>query len=112
MTNAILEAFILGLIGGAIPGPVLTAIFTEILQRGFLKSLKIVFQAMLTESIVAFICLIVFSTINFPESIFRLLSVVGALILLWIASSIWKIKKFNTTSQFHFSFQKKMVSSQ
>lgn len=40
MFNDLLGALILGLIGGVIPGPVLTAIFTEILQSGMLKSFK------------------------------------------------------------------------
>ena len=38
MVNDLISAFILGLIGGVIPGPVLAATFTEILQYNFLKS--------------------------------------------------------------------------
>ena len=106
MISTLISAFIFGLIGGAIPGPVLTATFTEILQKGFVKSLRIVFQAMLTESIVATICIVVFSSIDFPEAIFRILSILGALILIWLATSLWKIGKFDTKSQIHFSFWK------
>ncbi|PIV58084.1 MAG: hypothetical protein COS14_11475 [Bacteroidetes bacterium CG02_land_8_20_14_3_00_31_25] len=53
MSNDIIFAFILGLIGGVIPGPVLAATFTEILQSGFLKSLRIIIWAFLVETTVA-----------------------------------------------------------
>ena len=38
----IIEIFLLGLIGGAVPGPILAAVFTKILQGGFKKSWKII----------------------------------------------------------------------
>ena len=35
-------ALMLGLIGGVIPGPVITSVFTEILQSGYSRSLRII----------------------------------------------------------------------
>ena len=35
--SKVTSEFVLGLIAGAIPGPILTATFTEILQSGFIK---------------------------------------------------------------------------
>lgn len=101
-----ITAFMLGLIGGVIPGPVLTAIFTEILQNGLLKSFRIIFIAMLTETLVAVISLIIVIALGFEESIFRLLSFAGAAILVWISISIWKVRQLDTGERVHFSFWK------
>lgn len=103
MLTSLISALILGLIGGIIPGPVLTAIFTEILQSGLLKSLRIILWAMLTETIVALLSLLALSSMHFSEAIFQGLSIVGAVILLWISTSIWKIHKIDTEAKAHFT---------
>jgi len=106
MNHLIINAFILGLIGGVIPGPVITATFTEILQSGMLKSFRIILWAMLIETIVAVVSLLVFSSLNISESFFHGLSLAGAAILIWISISIWKIRNIDTNDKFHFSFGK------
>jgi len=106
MSNEILSAFILGLIGGVIPGPVLAATFTEILQSGFLKSLRIIIWAFLVETTVALISMLLLSSFNLHENIFRIISVAGAVILVWISISIWKIKKIDSENKVSFSFWK------
>lgn len=103
MSSHFFSAFILGLIGGLIPGPVLTAIFTEILQSGFAKSFRIILWAMFTETTIALVSLIALSAIHLPESVFFGLSFVGAGILIWISTSIWKIKKIDTDERVNFS---------
>ncbi len=103
MSPEILSAFILGLIGGLIPGPVLTAIFTEILQSGFAKSFRIILWALLTEATVALVSLVVLSALGLSQAVFYGLSFVGAGILIWISTSIWKIKKIDTGEKVHFS---------
>lgn len=106
MGNEIVSAFILGLIGGVIPGPVLATTFTEILQSGLLKSMRIILWAMLTETVVALISLLALSSMNFSESFFQGLSVVGAAILIWISTSIWKVHKIDNEEKVHFSLGK------
>jgi len=106
MFNEILSAFILGLIGGLIPGPVLAATFTEILQSGMLKSFRIILWAMLTETIIALLSLLALTSMNLTESFFQGLSVIGAAILIWISFSIWKINKIDTEEKVHFSLGK------
>lgn len=106
MGNEIVSAFVLGLIGGVIPGPVLAATFTEILQSGMLKSMRIILWAMLTETVVALISLLALSSMNFSESFFQGLSVIGAAILIWISTSIWKVHKIDTEEKVHFSLGK------
>ncbi len=106
MNNDLISAFTLGLIGGAIPGPVLTAIFTEVLQSGLFKSLRIILLAMFAEASVASISLFIFSSLHFPETMFRGISLIGAGILIWIAHSLWKITKIDTKTRVHFSVGK------
>ena len=106
MTHELITAFLLGLIGGVIPGPVLTAVFTEILQSGLIKSFRIIFIAMFTETLVAVISLLVFIALDFPEPVFRSLSFAGAVILIWISVSIWKVKRLDTGERVHFGFWK------
>lgn len=106
MGNELASALILGLIGGVIPGPVLAATFTEILQSGMLKSMRIILWAMLVETFVALLSLIALSSMNFSESFFQGLSVIGAAILIWISTSIWKVTKIDTEEKVHFSLGK------
>ncbi|MDD4333443.1 MAG: hypothetical protein PHT51_05010 [Patescibacteria group bacterium] len=106
MTNQFITALILGFIGGVIPGPVLTATFTEILQSGILKSLRIIFWAMFTETVVALISLIIFSVIKFPDYFFQGLSIVGAGILILMSISILKVKSIDSGQKINFSLGK------
>lgn len=106
MIQELVIAFMLGLIGGLIPGPVITAVFTEILQSGFLKSLRIIFIALVTESLVAVISLLLLFSMNFNEGFFRALSLAGAVILIWISFSLWKVRSLDTGKKVHFGFWK------
>lgn len=106
MGNELVSALVLGLIGGLIPGPVLTATFTEVLQSGMWKSMRIILWAMLTETVVALLSLLALSSMNFSERFFQGLSLVGAAILIWISTSIWKVHKIDTEEKVHFSLGK------
>ena len=109
MIHELIVAFMLGLIGGVIPVPVITAVFTEILQTGFIKSLRIIFIALVTESLVAIICLLLLYSLDFNEAFFRWLSLAGAGILIWISLSLWRIKTLDTGQKVHFGFWKVII---
>jgi threonine/homoserine/homoserine lactone efflux protein len=100
------QAVILGIICGAMPGPVLSTTFTEILQNGYLKCLRIILLAMVVETAVALASLIAFSTLHLTEALFQGLSLFGAGILFWLAASIWKINRITGDDKLHFSFGK------
>ena len=106
MISQIITAFILGLVGGIVPGPVLAATFTEILQSGFYRGLRIIFWAMLVETVVAFASLLVFSSLGFSQSFFHTLSFVGASVLIWIAIQLWKIESLDLGEKVHFGIWK------
>lgn len=109
MIHELIVAGLLGLIGGVIPGPVITAVFTEILQSGLPKSMRIIFIALITETIVAVISLVLFAALDLPESFFRGLSILGAVILVWISLSIWKIRSLDTGQKVRFSLWKIII---
>lgn len=106
MIHELIIACMLGLIGGMIPGPVITAVFTEVLQSGYLKSLRIIFIALVTETVVAVISLLILASLGFNEAFFRGLSLAGAAILVWISISLWKVKSLDTGEKVHFGFWK------
>ena len=109
MVHELIIAFLLGLIGGVIPGPVITSVFTEILQSGFLKSLRIILIALAVETLVAVLSLVILASLGFNESFFRGLSLAGAVILIWIAISIWKVRSLDTEEKVHFGFLKIVI---
>ncbi len=102
-TSLLLSALVLGLIGGAIPGPIITAVFTEIIQSGFGRSFRIIFFALVAETIVALFCLVAIASLHLPEGFFMIISLIGAVILIWMATMIWKITKIDTKQRIHFS---------
>ena len=106
MLNSINEAFLLGLVGGATPGPILTGTFAEILRFNFVYGLKIVFQALIIETIGALLVLYIFFITGFSHTAIQIISICGAVVLFWIASSMWKIKKINTETKEVLSLSK------
>ena len=109
MIHELVIALMLGLIGGVIPGPVITAVFTEILQSGYMKSLRIIMIAMVTETLVALISLVIFASLNFNQGFFYVLSLAGASILIWIALSLWKIRSLESGEKVDFGLWKIVV---
>lgn len=100
------EIFILGVIGASVPGPILTAVFTEVVGGGFVKSIKTVFRALISEIIVAGLILLVVFSISIPDSYFYVVSLLGAAFLIYIASCIWKIDKMDGNNGEIFGFRK------
>ncbi len=103
MTQQMLTTLLLGLIGGVIPGPVLAATFTEILQGGFRKSIRIILWAMITETSVALFTLLLLSSLGLSSSFFFAASFVGAGVLVWIARQLWHIAALDAGHAIHFS---------
>jgi len=106
MTTQILEILTLGVIAGAIPGPILTAVFTEILNSGLKKGTKIILRALVAESTFALIAILTIFAFNIPKIYFHILSIIGAVFLTWIATEIWNIKKIGDKKGEIFPFSK------
>lgn len=97
--------FTLGFIGGAIPGPILTSAFTETIREGFIKSLRVVFFAAISEIIVATFIMFLLLSFHIPQSVFYAISIIGAAVLIWMALQIWSIKKLHSGGKI-FDFKK------
>jgi len=101
----IIGAFTLGFVGGAIPGPVLTTIFTEIVETNFLRSLRVLFWAMLVETIVRLSALFLAQSLPLDGAVFQGLSLVGAAVLLRIALKVGRMRSVGQGTQPSFGFK-------
>ena len=97
--------FLLGFIGGSIPGAILTSAFTEVLRKGFIKSLRVVFFALISEVIVASLIMFLLFSLHIPQTVFYVISLIGAGVLVWIAKQVWMIKKLHDNGKI-FDFKK------
>ena len=88
----VVNAIVIGLVGGIIPGPILASAFLESIVSGFKKSVNIILWGMLNETIVAIFCLVVLRLLNLPEVIFYCLSIIGGILLFDISIKLWKVK--------------------
>lgn len=101
----VVGAFMIGFVGGSVPGPVLTTAMAEALRKGFGGSLPIILKAMLSEVIIASFILLAFSILNVDKAVFYAISFIGAAVLIWFARDMWKIKDINGGGNI-FSFKK------
>jgi len=92
---SLFEIFILGFFAGLIPGPVVTALFTETIRSGLEKSRRIIWMASLGELVMSITSVFVFSFLAPTSIVFSALSIFGALLLFSIAADLWK------TSEIH-----------
>ena len=101
----LLSIFILGLAGGANPGPILASSFAESLRRGFIKSLRIILMAVIAECIVAALILFLFFSFPIPQIVFYIISLAGSIVLIWLATQVWKIESIDEKKEI-FTFGK------
>jgi threonine/homoserine/homoserine lactone efflux protein len=101
----IVSIFVLGFIGGSVPGAILTSTFTEVIRKGFIKSLTVILYAFISEVIVASTILAVLFSIHLPQAFFYLISFIGAIVLIWIAKQIYVITSLHEKGNI-FDFKK------
>jgi len=106
ITSSLIEAFLLGIIGGAVPGPILTWTFTEILNAGFSRGMRVILYALVAETIGALIALYVLYSLGLSHLLIQIISVGGAIVLFWLATKVWKISGINTDIKQVLSFPK------
>ncbi|MFA6992393.1 MAG: LysE family transporter [Candidatus Gracilibacteria bacterium] len=103
------EVALLGIIGGAVPGPMLTSVLTGTLSDGFKKGFVITMRALFAEAIFAFLILLLFFSWQVPYMFFYVISFGGALVLFWLAKQVWNIKKIDADSGKIFSLWRMIV---
>jgi threonine/homoserine/homoserine lactone efflux protein len=95
MISQIINVFVLGMVGGFIPGPILTMTFSEGVRAGWKAGVKIIFYALFAESIVAGVIFSLLSFLDLNQSIFKMLSLVGGLLLFYFAYKVFSIKSIS-----------------
>lgn len=103
------EAFLLGLIGGAVPGPILTGTFAEILNTGFMRGLRIIFYALVAETFGAVLVVYVFYKFGLSNTVIQIISFLGSIVLLWLAMKVWNINKINSEGKNILSFKQIII---
>lgn len=106
MISSLIEAFLLGLVGGAVPGPILTGTFTEILNLGFLRGIKVIVYALITETIGALLVFYIFYITGLSHLIIQIISICGAIVLFWLSSKVWEMSEISIEAKQILSFPK------
>ena len=104
--SQIVEILALGLVLGAVPGPMLTAVFTVVANRGFWEGFKVILRAFMSEIIVAGLILLTLFSIDIPRCYFCVISLAGTLFLVYLSHTIWKIDTIIDEQKEMFGFSK------
>ena len=89
----IISIFILGLIGGANPGPLLISCCSESLRLGFSKGFKTILWGLISETTVGVIILLIIFSLNPAKEIFYAIGLLGGIFLIYIA---WQVSKIDS----------------
>jgi len=95
LTLRLAEVLFLGFLCGLIPGPVVTAIFTETIRKGWKSARRIVLWAAAGELVMSVVCVAAVSFLHPDSVVFAALSMFGALILLSLAWDLWKVEEIS-----------------
>lgn len=105
----LIEALLLGLIAGAVPGPILTGTFAEILSFGFPRGMRVILYALVAETLGALITIYILYSIGLSYLVIKIISIIGSIVLFWLATKVWRIAEINTGSQKLLTFPKIML---
>ncbi len=89
------EVLFLGFLCGLIPGPVVTAVFTETIRNGWQSARRIVITAGIGEIVMSVVCVAALSVLDSTSIIFSALSIFGSLILFSLSWDLWKIREIS-----------------
>src|SRR3989344_5847041 len=91
----IFEAFGLGLIGGVVPGSILTILLVSVMQGGFPAGLKAFFWSLAAELTIVAILLLVLFTLPISPGTFNYIGLIGSLVLFYFAWQIFHLQKID-----------------
>lgn len=95
MQSILLEAFGLGLVGGVIPGSILTILLISVIEGGYRAGLRAFLWSLAAELTVVGILLLVLFNLPIPETIFNYVGLVGGLVLFYFAWQVYHLHKIN-----------------
>lgn len=91
----LLEVLFLGFLCGMIPGPVVTALFTDTIRQGWRSARRIVVWAAAGELVMSVACVAALSALDSHSPVFSVLSVFGSLVLLSVAWDLCKVEEIH-----------------
>ncbi len=97
--EVLIQAFVLGAIGGVVPGAVLTILLVSALQGGLKTGLRAFFWAMLSEIIVAGGLLLVATQLPLDASVFTAIGIVGGVVLLYFAWQVFQLRSIRVQDE-------------
>lgn len=106
----LIEVLFLGFLCGLIPGPVVTAVFTETIRKGPKGAHRIILWAATGEMVMSVTCVALLSLIDPTSVVFSALSVFGALVLCSFAWDLWRVEEISEHEPL-FSNQRILVLS-
>lgn len=107
--QTLIEAFGLGLIGGVVPGSILTILLVSVMQGGFTAGLKAFFWSLAAELTVVGSLLIILFTLPTPEGFFNYVGLVGSFVLFYFAWQIFNLRKVDQPKTINIVFSGKKI---
>jgi len=105
----IIEAFLLGLVGGIVPGSILTILLVSVLQGGFKAGMRAFSWCMAAEISVVLLLLFLLLSLPISTDIFLYLALVGGLVLFYFASQVLKLSKIDRPENTDTMFSAKKI---
>ena len=105
----LIEAFGLGLIGGIIPGAILTILLVSVIQGGFKAGLEAFVWSLVAELTVVGILLLILFTLPLPRETFNYIGLVGSLVLFYFAWQIFHLQKIDQPKDASSTFSGKQI---
>jgi threonine/homoserine/homoserine lactone efflux protein len=87
--TALTAAIILGLSGGLLPGPLLTAVLTQTLRHGAREGIKIAFAPLFTDAPIIVLLVLFLGRVAHLRTLVAAIGILGALYLLMMARESW-----------------------
>ena len=97
--HTLLEGFGLGLVGGIVPGSVLTILLVSVIQGGFVSGLRAFFFALLAEVSIVTVLLTILFNLPLPTTAFTYIGLIGGAVLLYFGFQVLKVRNINVHEQ-------------
>ena len=97
--HTLLQGFTLGVVGGLIPGPILTLLLLSVLQAGLAAGLRAFIWAMVSEVVIAGTLLIIAIQLPISDSFFTALGFIGSGVLIFFSYQVFQLRSVTVQNQ-------------
>lgn len=107
----IIEAFLLGLVGGIVPGSILTILLVSVIQGGFKSGFRAFSWSLAAELTVVSLLLMVLVHLPVNAKLFNYLGLAGGLVLFYLGLQVFKLSKIDKPEETSEVFTWKQIYS-